>query len=109
VDGSNRHMFLRCPFANNCWLQIGVIVPTWLKPEMTTRHIKKSLGVPFAMEIIVLMMWCIWKERHAWLFNNVDPSVELCKAVFKKEFALVIYRAKERWVIDMKSWLHNLD
>jgi hypothetical protein len=55
------------------------------------------------MEIIVLMKWCIWKERNAWLFSNMDPSVELCKVVFKKEFSLVIHRAKERWVNDMKS------
>jgi hypothetical protein len=28
-----RHLFFRCPFAKNCRNQIGVTVPTWLKPE----------------------------------------------------------------------------
>jgi hypothetical protein len=49
------------------------------------------------------MTWCIWKERNI-CFSNVDPSVDHCKAVFKKEFALIIHRAEEGWVNDMKSW-----
>jgi hypothetical protein len=52
---SVRHVFLKCSFAKNCWLRIGVHVPTWLKPDRVTRHIKRSLGVSFAMDIIILM------------------------------------------------------
>jgi hypothetical protein len=83
VDESNRHLFFRCSFAKNCWSQIGVTVPTWLRPDRATKHIKRSLDVPFSMEIIMLMTWCIWRERNAWLFSNLDPSAEHCKAVFK--------------------------
>jgi hypothetical protein len=25
-----RHLFFRCSFAKNCWLQLGIQVPTWL-------------------------------------------------------------------------------
>jgi hypothetical protein len=102
------HLFLRCSFAKQCWMLIGVIVSDWLGPERATRHVKISLGVPFAMEIIIIMPWCIWKERNAWIFNNEDPSVNHCKIMFKKEYAMVIHRAKSRKVDDMKSWLHNL-
>jgi hypothetical protein len=107
VDELNMHLFFRCSFTKNYWYQIGVTVPTWLRPDRATKHIKRSLDVPFAMEIIMLMTWRIWKERNAWLFSNLDHSVEHCKAVFK-EFDLVIHRAKERWVNDMESWLINL-
>jgi hypothetical protein len=30
-----RHLFFKSPFAKNCWNQIGILVPTWLKPEST--------------------------------------------------------------------------
>jgi hypothetical protein len=50
-----QHLFLRCSFANNCCLHIGAIVPTWLKPERATKHIKRALGVPFATEITMIM------------------------------------------------------
>jgi hypothetical protein len=49
------HLFLRCSFVNYCWLRIRVHVPTWLKPDKATRHIKRSLGVQFAIDIIILM------------------------------------------------------
>jgi hypothetical protein len=69
---------------------------------------KRALGVPFSMEIIIIMSWCIWKERNAWIFNNEDPSVDHYKVMFKKEFAMFIHRAKMRMVDDMRSWLINL-
>jgi hypothetical protein len=34
------------------------------------------------------------KERNAWLFNGEDPSVEKWAATFKREFIMVIHRAK---------------
>jgi hypothetical protein len=55
-----KHLFFRCSFAKNCWSQIGVNVPTWLKPERAIKHIKRILRVPFVMKIIILMCWCIW-------------------------------------------------
>jgi hypothetical protein len=77
-------------------------------PERATTYIKRILGVPFGMEIIALMCWPIWKERKGWIFSNEDPSVAHCLIMFKKEFALVIPRAKERLKPDISSWLHNL-
>jgi hypothetical protein len=72
-EESLRHLFYKCAFARNCWNTIGVFVPTWLRPDRATRHIKRILRVSFAMEIIILMSWSIWKERISWIFNNEDP------------------------------------
>jgi hypothetical protein len=102
VEETNRHLFFRCSFAKKCWMQIGVVVPRWLRPERATRHLKRTLGVPFAMLIVMIMTWCIWKERNNWLFSNEDPSVEHCKLIFNKEFALVIHRVKESRANEMK-------
>jgi hypothetical protein len=57
------------------------LVPSWLKLERGTKHINKALEVPFAMDITMVMCWCIWKERNDWLFNNED--LDHCKIRFK--------------------------
>jgi hypothetical protein len=80
LEKSLMHLFFRCSFAKTAWLQIGVAVPTWLRPDRATRHIKRSLGVPFAREIIILMCWCIWIARNDWLFNEVCLSYPKSKA-----------------------------
>jgi hypothetical protein len=54
-----RHLFLACPFAKNCWGIIRIHVPSWMRPQRTIRGIKRSLGVPFAMKIIIIMCWSI--------------------------------------------------
>jgi hypothetical protein len=99
----------RCPFAKNCWAQIGINVPTWLIADRAIRHIKRKLRVPFAMEIIIIMCWCIWTERNNWLFNTEDPQVASCQERFKREFDLVIYRSKASRKQDMSSWLCNIN
>jgi hypothetical protein len=58
-----RHLFYRCPFAKQCWLQIDIVVPTWLKLDRA-KSIKRKLRNPFAMEIIILMCWSIWTEEQ---------------------------------------------
>jgi hypothetical protein len=82
-----------------------VNVPLWLPPIRAIRRIKRSLGVPFAMEIIMIM---IWTERNSWLFNSKDPTMQSWKIKFKQEFSLVIHKAKEQHKDDMKSWLNNM-
>jgi hypothetical protein len=103
-----RHLFLHCSFAKNCWASIGVLVPTWLRAERVVSYLKRHINQPFAIEIIMIMSWCIWKERKAWLFNNDDPSVQHCKDSFKSEFALAMLRAKQQKAPLMLQWLENL-
>ncbi|KAL6596864.1 hypothetical protein ACP70R_046998 [Stipagrostis hirtigluma subsp. patula] len=63
------------------------MVPRTLNPYHAIRSFKEQLGVPFFMEVIIIMAWSIWTVRNNWLFNNVDPSVERCRDIFQKEFA----------------------
>jgi hypothetical protein len=72
-------------------------------------RLKRQLRVPFFMDIIILMSWSIWKTRNEWIFNGRDPTVDSCNEKFKKEFALVIPRAKEGKVQDMKAWLQHFN
>jgi hypothetical protein len=99
-----RHLFYRCSLAKQCWQQIGVSVPTWLRPQRATCYIKRRLRVSFSMEIIILICWSIWTERNRWIFNNEDPSIQQCMTTFKKEFTLLWHRVKEDQIRAMQSY-----
>jgi hypothetical protein len=100
---------LRCPFAKNCWMPIGVSIPSWLRPERATRRIKRSLGLPFAMDIIMIMCWSIWKEMNSWFFSNIAPCVANCKTTFNREFAWVVHRTKKGYKSDLEVWLNSVN
>jgi hypothetical protein len=74
-----------------------------VKPNRATRHIKRSLRKLFAMEILILMCWSIWKERNTWIFEHEAPSVARCLCNFKKEMSLVQIRTKKAFVPDILS------
>jgi hypothetical protein len=71
------HLFLRCNFAEACWNSIGLIPPRIANPEATAANLKLQLDVPFSMEIIILMIWSIWKCRNAWLFKRVQEGFKI--------------------------------
>jgi hypothetical protein len=97
-----RHLFLRYHFAKNCWSAVGALVPTWLRADHATTYLRMVINKTFAMEIIIVMCWSIWKERNTWLFSNEDPSVDGCLSRSKAEFTLVILRAKGHRKSSMK-------
>jgi hypothetical protein len=85
-----------------------VSIPTWLKPERAVCNIKRQLKVPFAMDIIILMARVFGRKEISWIFNNKDPQTANCLNNFKKEFAMVIHRAKGNKAQEMKEWLLDL-
>jgi hypothetical protein len=50
-----REEILRVPLQKNCWLSIGVQVPTWLGAHRAIRCIKRSMRLPFDIEAIIIM------------------------------------------------------
>jgi hypothetical protein len=102
----SKQLFLSCLFAKNCWASINVQIPSWLRAIRATTYMKRHIGLPFVIEIIITMCWCIWKERNAWLFS--DPSVEHCKNAFMSEFALLMHRATPIRAQHMSQWLVSI-
>ncbi|GJN27666.1 hypothetical protein PR202_gb15708 [Eleusine coracana subsp. coracana] len=64
-----KHLFLRCSFTRACWQTIGISFPNTLSPKRMVSILRRTLQVPFYMEIIITMSWCIWKQKNNWLFN----------------------------------------
>lgn len=100
------HLFLRCNFTETCWSSIGLTVPRISNPERASTNLKQQLNTPFFMEVIILMAWSIQKCRNGLNFENISPTVETCKAKFKKELLLVIQRAREKY--DSAEWLPQI-
>jgi hypothetical protein len=47
----------------------------------------------------------IWHTRNNWIFNNLDPSVQCCRRTFKKEFSLLLHKAKLSLLLAMEAWI----
>jgi hypothetical protein len=88
------HLLFHCPFAHVCWFSLNVYLPNSDDILVILESIKDQINLPFFMEIIIKMCWAIWIMCNDTIFKNIFHSVQSCKTVFKKDFALVILRAK---------------
>jgi len=63
VEESLEHLFIQCQFARACWNALGLFVGHGDTFD-TLVQLKVQLGVPFFMDIIIVMCWCIWMQRR---------------------------------------------
>jgi hypothetical protein len=89
------------------WDTLHLIVPITSDPSVITESFRVQLQLPFFMEIVITMCWSIWMMRNDLIFNNISHSVQRCKSVFRKEFALVILRAKTKFQPQIDLWLDH--
>jgi hypothetical protein len=95
------HLFLNCGFAKQCWLSIGININ-----KKTTaggvQFLQKEIENPFLYgdsSIYVLGEYMDRRGLNDWLFENIDPTVEGCKAEFLGEFRLLLHRAKKKKIL----------
>ena len=88
-----------------CWQTIQVQLSDGLHPYLTFESFKDQVNVPFFMESIILMSRSIWMARNDLIFRGIQPDLLSVKSRFRKEFALVILRAKISRQSSMSSWL----
>jgi hypothetical protein len=96
-----------CTKPPNFGVEANMKAPTGDALTSIINRIRTSLGCPFFMEVSILMAWSIWSTRNAWIFNDIDPSVEGCRGKFIKEFSLLLLRAKPS-IPALESWLASL-
>jgi hypothetical protein len=102
------HLFLRCNFAKSCWASIGLITPQTHCPQRAALRLKRQLNMPEALEIIILMSWSIWQCRNGWIFDNIAPTVERCRAIFLQEVKCLLLRLKPSTSQIICSWLDRI-
>jgi hypothetical protein len=71
--------------------------------------LKRRIGQPFLMEVIILMNWAIWCGARGMTRSLTieDPSVGNCKDKFIKEFRLLLFREKEI-ASTIEQWLEDI-
>jgi hypothetical protein len=79
-----------------------------LDPFQTLQSFKDQLPVPFFMEIIIIMCRTIWKVRNDMIFRQISPRMQNAKEDFRKEFELLLLRAKKSYSSQINLWTANL-
>jgi hypothetical protein len=108
IAKSVTHFFFICSFAKACWNAIGVTFISARSLFQILKQIKLKLGVPFFMEVIILLCLSIWHTRNQWMFEGVHPTIQDCRRHFITEFSLVLLRAKHQHLQDMMNWMEAL-
>lgn len=106
-DETITHLFLNCPFSQQCWISIGLHIQSNLGPLAVLEDLRRQIAEPFFMEVITLMSWSIWTARNNFIFKNEAFSIQGTKNAFIKEFALVIQRAKKKYFPNIVQWLQS--
>lgn len=108
IEETMEHLFLQCPFAQQCWDILNLQIANPQDPISTPESFKIQLNLPFFMDIVIIMCWCIWMARNDLIFRGIQPSVPHCKDLLRKEFALVKLRAKKNRPDQMSSWIETI-
>jgi hypothetical protein len=101
------HVFFKCNFAQRCWLLLDIRPPRTTDLLHTLLRIRRRWQVPWRLESIIIMTWCIWKSRNNWIFNETPPTINEWKEMFKKEMILVCHRVKPSLKEEISNWLQN--
>nr|TKW38199.1 hypothetical protein SEVIR_1G098100v2 [Setaria viridis] len=102
------HLFFRCNFAKACWRSIGITYVHTRTILNILEQLRRKLGTPFSMEIIILMEWSIWTTRNNWMFNNIDPLSLECKRKFVSELKDLSIRINQRHRSRLEDWIQSL-
>jgi hypothetical protein len=78
------------------------------QPSLRTEvidSISAAIGKSFFLDIIILGCWSIWRTRNNFLFKDVTPNLYRCKKLFKKELALLVFKAKRKSYAGLADWV----
>jgi len=91
------HLFLDYGLAVACWDLIGVTVNSYASPSQVFEDFRRQLGVPFFIEIIIIMRWSIWTFRNDVIFGAIPASSLSGLEIFKDNFRKLLWRTKKKY------------
>jgi hypothetical protein len=103
-----QHLFLTCPFAEECWNFISPSRQRNLSVNEALQDLKCSLNLPFSMDIIILASWALWMTRNNKIFRGQNASFQGWKAIYMEELKLLAHRMKKKHKACYVSWLNSV-
>ena len=95
-DETITHLFLNCPFSQQCWISIGLHIQSNLGPLAVLEDLRRQIAEPFFMEVITLMSWSIWNARNNFIFKNEAFSIQGTKKCLHKGICLGHPKSKDK-------------
>lgn len=92
VEETTEHLFLHCPFAQQCWGLISLATSLDSGTLENFTAFKDQINSQFFMVAIILMCWTIWLARNELIFNENQVTIQECTRIFLKEARLVSLR-----------------
>ena len=102
------HHFFGCPFATRCWNYCGIQWQSNLSFMPMIIEAKRNFSQVFFVEVVAVALWNIWRRRNDYIFNNITPTFNSWKSLFREDFTLLLHRVKAQDRPPWKSWLDNL-
>lgn len=109
VEETSEHLFLHCPFAQDCWGMFNLATDLYADLLQNVNALKTQLDSRFFMETITLICWVIWTARNELIFRGNQMSLTDCKDFFFKEGKLLKLRVKAGLSTLFDQWIEFLE
>jgi hypothetical protein len=109
TEETTEHVFLHCPFAQQCWGLFNLVVSTVSGVIDNFNAIKRQLHSQFFMEAIILICWTIWTARNELIFKANQINLQDCRCNFFREVKLVGLRVKSSLSLQFDQWIDPLE
>jgi hypothetical protein len=108
IEETIDHLFFDCYFAKQCWEKLGI---NWINMGDIHRRIERSrqmAGLPFFMEIFLIVAWELWKMRNRLVFDGIEASFNRWLHNIREEAALQSDRIIDPDRTIVRAWLDAL-
>jgi hypothetical protein len=102
------HLFFTCNFSQRVWNYLQIDWSQAQDIQATAFAARNDFGKPFFMEVVIIALWNIWKQRNGQIFRNDRPSFSGWKCSFIHDMSLLMYRIKSKHLDELKAWIGSL-
>jgi hypothetical protein len=100
------HLF-NCPFSTECWNYVEIHWCHNLDFFPMIEAARGAFGHNLFMDILAVIVWCIWKQRNDFIFRNIATSFLSWKDSFNDMLKLQMLRFNSGQRLRVSLWLNS--